>query len=80
MELALAFAFMAALGFGSGSVLIRVGTQRVSAPTATLFAVTTSALVAVVPALVVHSTDMVGLPWRTYAWFVLMGAMAYPGS
>ena len=80
MELALAFAFMAALGFGSANTLMRVGTQKVSVPTASFFAVTTSALVAFVPAMVVHSTDMVGLPWRAYAWFVLMGAMAYPGA
>ena len=78
MVLAIAMAFAASLGFGSGSALVRVGTQRVSAPTASFFSVLTSALVAVVPALAIGASDMVGLPWTAYAWFALMGAMAYP--
>ena len=44
MTLAVVFAFLAALGFSSGYVLIRVGTQRVSAPTATFLGVFTGAV------------------------------------
>jgi hypothetical protein len=42
--LALVFAFLAALGFASGNILIRIGTQQVSAPTATFFTVLTGAI------------------------------------
>ena len=78
MAVAISMAFAAAFGFGSGSALVRVGTQRVSPPTATFFSVLTSALVAVAPALAVSPSEMTGLPWSAYAWFALMGAMAYP--
>ena len=80
MALAVAYSFLAALGFAVGNVLIRFGTQQVAAPTATLFAVSTSALVATIPALALESSEMLDLPWSAYAWFALMGAMAYPGA
>lgn len=80
MALAIILSFLAALGFASGSICIRVGTQRISAPTATSFSVTTSALVASIAALSTHSGDMLDLSWKAYAWFVLMGAMSYPGA
>jgi len=80
LALAIVFAFMAALGFGSGNILIRVATQRVSPPTATFLAVTTSTLVTLIPALALHSKDMLEQSWSAYAWFALMGAMAYPGA
>ena len=39
MAVAVAFAFLAACGFASGNVLVRVGTQKVPAPTAALLTV-----------------------------------------
>ena len=39
MALAVVFAFLSACGFASGNVLIRVGTQKVPAPTAALLTV-----------------------------------------
>ena len=39
MAVAVAFAFLAACGFASGNVLVRLGTQKVPAPTAALLTV-----------------------------------------
>jgi len=39
LAVAVAFAFLAACGFASGNVLIRVGTQKVAPPTAALLTV-----------------------------------------
>ena len=78
MALAVAFAFLAALGFSSGYVLIRVGTQRVSAPTATFFGVFTGAVLVTVVAFVLNLPEIKVLEPVAFAWFALMGAMAYP--
>jgi len=39
LAVAVAFAFLAACGFASGNVLVRVGTQKVPAPTTALLTV-----------------------------------------
>jgi drug/metabolite transporter (DMT)-like permease len=75
--LAVVFAFLAALGFASGNILIRVGTQRVSAPTATFFTVLTGAILVVGLAFAFNLSDIKALPPGAYGWFALMGAMAY---
>jgi drug/metabolite transporter (DMT)-like permease len=75
--LALAFAFLAALGFASGNILVRVGTQRVSAPTATFFTVLTGAILVLGLAFAFNLPDIIALPPAAYGWFALMGAMAY---
>ncbi len=58
MALAVVFAFLAALGFSSGYVLIRVGTQRVSAPTATFFTVITGAILISALALILNLPEV----------------------
>ena len=80
MALAILFSFLSATGFAIGNIFIRAGTQRIAGPTATSFAVVTSALVAFIPALIGHATEIPGLSWKAYAWFALMGAMSYPGA
>src|SRR5919106_5605913 len=75
--LALAFAFLAALGFASGNILVRVGTQRVSAPTATFFTVLTGGILVLGLAFAFNLPDIKALPLAAYGWFALMGAMAY---
>jgi drug/metabolite transporter (DMT)-like permease len=76
--LAVAFSLLSALGFGSGNILMRIGTQRVSPPTATFFAVFSGAMVLLALALLVDFPGIMSLPPRAWAWFGLMGAMAYP--
>ncbi len=78
MVIAILLAFGSAAGFGTGNIFIRRGTQRLSGPTATTFAVISSSLVAFVPALIGHASEIITLSWEAYAWFALMGAMSYP--
>ena len=54
MVIAVVFSFLAALGFSCGYALIRVGTQRVSAPTATFFTVITGAVLISILALILN--------------------------
>ncbi len=77
---AILLSFCSAAGFAVGNVFIRAGTQRIPGPTATTFAVITSSLVAFIPALIGHASEITTLSWRAYAWFALMGAMSYPGA
>ena len=78
MALAVVFAFLAALGFSSGYALIRVATQRVSAPTATFFTVFTGAVLVGSLAFALNLPDIKALRPVAFGWFALMGAMAYP--
>ena len=78
MGLAVAFAFLAALGFSSAYTLIRVGTQRVSAPTATFFSVITGAVLISVLALILNLPEVKSVTPTALGWFALMGAIAYP--
>ena len=55
-----------------------MATQRIPAPTATLFAVVASAVVALIPALVWYGPEMVQQPLKSYGWFALLGLMGYP--
>lgn len=74
----MAFSLLAALGFSSGYILIRVGLQRVSAPTATFFTVFTGAILVACLAFAVNLPDIIALSPVAFGWFALMGAMAYP--
>jgi uncharacterized membrane protein len=78
LALAIVFAFLAALGFGSGNILVRIGTQRVSAPTATLFTVFAGAVLLVCLAFGLNLPDILTLSPVAWLWFAVMGAMAYP--
>ena len=46
---------------------MRVATQRIAAPTATMFAVIASAVVALVPALIWHGAEMIEQSLDAYA-------------
>ena len=78
MELAVAFAFIASLGFGSGSVLIRLGAQALPSQAVTFFAVGTGAVLATVLALIFNLSDMDDLPLIAYGWFAVLAFMGYP--
>ena len=78
MALAVAFSFLAAIGFSTGYVLIRIAVQHVSAPTATLFNVFTGAVLVLGLALALDFGEVKALPPVAFAWFALMGIMAYP--
>ena len=78
MLLSVVFAFAASLGFGVGSVLIRVGTQHVPSPVATTLAVGTGAVVSTALALIFDLAEMRELPAIAYAWFFVLAVMGYP--
>ena len=80
MALAVAFSFLAACGFGSGIVLVRIGTRRVSPPTATFLTVFTGAILIMGLALLLKPQDLMALQPIHFAWFAVMGAIAYPGA
>ena len=78
MALAVSFALLAAFGFGSGTIFIRLATQRLSAPATTFFVVAVGAIIAVCLALAFNLSEMKSQPASAFAWFVLLGALGYP--
>jgi drug/metabolite transporter (DMT)-like permease len=77
-NLALLFAFIAAAGFAGAAILIRIGVEQVSVATATFFTVLVGAVLVLGTALVIDWPEIRDLPPVAFAWFALMGAMAYP--
>ncbi len=78
MLIAIALAFLAACGFASGNILIRIGTQYVPAPTATFFTVLVGAVMVCALAFSVNFDEIKTLPIEAYGWIALMGILAYP--
>ena len=76
--LAVLFSFLAAFGFASGYILIRVGMQRVPAPTATFFSVLTGAILLLGLAVALNLPDIKALTPVALGWFAVMGLIAYP--
>ena len=77
MELAVLFAFLASLGFASGSIFVRIATQRVSPTTATFFGVLAGALLIQTLALSIDLSEYNDLEASDFGWFVLMGTLGY---
>ncbi len=80
MALAVAFAFVAACGFGSGIVFIRIGTRRVSPPTATFMTVLSGAILITALAVLLKPQDIKELQPINFTWFAVMAALAYPAA
>ena len=78
MALALVFAFLGAMGFGIGTVFIRLATQRLSPPLVTFVSVGVGAVIAVTLALAVNLSEMRDLPLAAFGWFAVLAAMGYP--
>ena len=78
MVLAIILSFLAAVGISAGNVLIRVGMQRVSPPTATFFGVVAGAVVITVMALAFNMDDVRSLQPSDFIWFAVLAALAYP--
>ena len=70
-------AFVSALGFASGSVLMRVGTQHVAPPVATFYTVLVGAVLISGIAFTVNFDDIKMLPLEVYGWITVMGILAY---
>lgn len=78
LGLAIGFSFLAAIGFACGNILIRLGMQRVPAPTATFFTVLTGAILLLTLAFALNLPDIKALTPKAFVWFAVMGAIAYP--
>ncbi len=78
MAVAVAFAFLAACGFASGNVLVRVGTQKVPAPTAALLTVLSGVVVVGGLALVLNLDEITSLSTEAMGWILVLGIMGYP--
>ena len=78
MPLAIAFAFLAAAGFASGIIFVRLGIQRVSPPTAAAISVVVGASMAMSLALALNLAEFRGLSGPSFAWFALLGVLGVP--
>ena len=78
MAVAVAFAFLAACGFASGNVLVRVGTEKVPAPTATLLTVFSGIILIVGLALVLRLDEISSLSTEALGWILVLGILGYP--
>ncbi|HIM63194.1 MAG TPA: EamA family transporter [Dehalococcoidia bacterium] len=78
MAVAVAFAFLAACGFASGNVLVRVGTQRVPAPTATLLTVFSGIILILGLALILRLDGIKSLSTESLGWILVLGIAGYP--
>ena len=78
MAVAVAFALLAACGFASGNVLVRVGTQKVPAPTAALLTVFSGVVVVGGLALALNLDDITSLSTEAMGWILVLGIMGYP--
>ena len=78
MAVAVAFAFLAACGFASGNVLVRVGTEKVPAPTATLLTVFSGIILIVGLTLVLRLDEISSLSIEALGWILVLGILGYP--
>ena len=78
MAVAIAFAFLAACGFASGNVLVRVGTEKVPAPTATLLTVFSGIILIVGLTLVFRLDEISSLSTEALGWILVLGILGYP--
>lgn len=78
MAVAIAFAFLAACGFASGNVLVRVGTEKVPAPTATLLTVFSGIILIVGLTLVFRLDEISSLSIEALGWILVLGILGYP--
>jgi len=78
LALAVVFALLASCGFACGNILVRVGTQRVPAPTAALLTVLSSMMLVAGLALALNLDEFKALSPIALGWIVVLGIMGYP--
>ena len=70
----------AALGFGTAAVLARSGMQNIGSTSATLVSVASSAIITMTVAFIFHTPEILALTAGTFLWFLLAGAINFPGG
>ena len=71
--LAILLAFLAALGFGSGGIFIRLGLQQMKPSVGAFLSVVASFAVISTLALILNLDDILTLPLIALLWFFLLG-------
>ena len=74
------FAFLSALGFGSGQVLVRIATQQLPVPLVALLAVSTATLLNLCLALVLDFQGVKALSLEPILWLGFIGGLAVVGG
>jgi len=78
MALAILFAFLATFGFGTASILARLGLQGLPTTVGTLVSVFTSFLFTAVLVLILQPREVLDLAPVAFLWFFLYGLITFP--
>ncbi len=76
--LGITFALIAAAGFGSGSIFVRLGGLHMRSTTGTVVSLAAGFLMTFIVALAFNLSDMLSLSGVALAWFLLAGAIHFP--
>ena len=78
MLLGILFALLAAIGWGTSAIFVRLGLQRMRSSTGTVVSLAAGVLMIGTIALIVYGSEMFALPAVAFAWFALLGLLNYP--
>ena len=76
--LAILFAIMAAVGFGSGAVFARIGLQGMKPATGTAISLVVSFIMTAILAVSIDSSAIFAFPAILLLWFLVLGIVNYP--
>ena len=69
--------FVAALGFGSSTVLARVGLQHMRSSSATIISLISGSVTVLILAFALSGADILALPFTAFLWFALIGLVHF---
>ena len=78
MFLAIILALLAAIGWGTSAIFVRVGLQNMRSTTGTVVSLASGILMVGSIALTIYGSEMFALPAVAFAWFALLGLLNYP--
>lgn len=78
MTLAIILALLAAVGWGTSAVLVRIGLQNISSTTGTVISLASGTLLIGAIALLVNGGNAFLVPAVGLGWIVLLGLINYP--
>jgi len=70
----------ASLGFGTSAVLARLGMRTVGATSATVVSLISSTVITMSVAFIFHTPEILALPAGVFLWFLMAGALNFPGG
>ncbi len=69
--------FVAALGFGTTTVLVRIGLQHMRSSSAVVVSLLVGAINVMLLAVVLNLDDILNLPFTAFLWFALVGLLHF---